>query len=60
MNAYEHYRCIECNRYLIAGWGDANCSFRVERGGAWICVECDPLGCAECGIYNCDCKEASQ
>ena len=60
MNAYENYRCTKCNRYLISGWGDANCAFRVEgRGGNWLCVDCDPIGCSECGIYNCDCKEDS-
>jgi hypothetical protein len=54
-NAYEHFLCHECNRYLISGWGNPNCDFRSERK-KFLCARCDPKGCAECGIYNCDCK----
>ena len=58
MNAYEYYRCDECRRYLLSHQGSPKCHFTYK--GEWICAECDPLGCAECGIYNCDCKEASR
>ena len=60
-NAYEYFLCDVCRCYLINGWGSPNRAFRVEgRNGKWLCVDCDPMGCAECGIYNCDCKETSQ
>ena len=58
MNAYEYYRCGECRRYLFSHQGSSKCDFTYK--GKWICAECDPNGCAECGIYDCDCKEDSQ
>ena len=59
MNAYEYFLCGECSRYLISPQGEFKCQF-TYNGERVLCAECDPNGCAECGIYNCGCKEDSQ
>jgi hypothetical protein len=47
MNHFEWFRCEDCGCYLLSPQGDPNCQFRYD--GAWLCADCDPEGCAECG-----------
>jgi len=54
VNPFIDLLCDKCNRYLLSPQGSPKCQFKYD--GDWLCAECDPNGCAECGIYGCDCK----